>query len=131
MTNNNSERGLFLPLTWGDGERQGVYLPAEVVPVLSEVIETKAGKKLVLVEAISQYRMRYVVECDDVTHAEDEVCMERAQEFSQYHLGEVITSSREITGAEYLELFDRDNDYLQNWTEDKKYGFIHRIDYES
>lgn len=127
----NSERGLFLPLTWGDGERQGVYLPAEVVPVLNEVIEPKAGKKLVLVEAISQYRMRYVVECDDVTHAEDEVCMERAQEFSQLHLGEVITSSREITDAEYLALFDQDNDYLKDWPSDKKFSFIHSIDYES
>ena len=63
-------------------------------------------------------------------HAADDVVMERIQdEFSQLHLGEVITSSREIDRVEYLRLFDEDNDYLKNWTTEQKFKMIHSIDY--
>jgi hypothetical protein len=126
------ERGLYLPLTYNpEQDTVGVYLPADIPVLTNKIVDKLSKKRLVLVEAISQYRMRYVVECDEVEHAADEVCMERVvDEFSQHHLGEVITSTREIDRAEYLQLFDQDNDYLRNWEPEQKFRMIHSIDYE-
>ena len=95
--------------------------------------KNNSGKKLVLVETVSMFRMRYVVECDEEEHAADEVVMSKGnedfEEFSQHHLDEVITSSRVITEQEYFELFDKDNDYLAKWDVDQKKRFINKIDY--
>lgn len=92
-------------------------------------------KKLVMVEALSQYRMRYVVEVeDDIEHALDEVTMRindiDFEEFSQLHLGETIVSHREIDKAEYLRIFDEDNDYLKDWKKKQKFKFVNKIDYK-
>jgi hypothetical protein len=92
-------------------------------------------KKLVMVDVLSQYRMRYVVEVgDDVSHALDEVTMRLNdidfQEFSQLHLGETIISHKEIDKADYLRMFDEDNDYLKEWTEEEKLKFVNKIDYK-
>ena len=92
-------------------------------------------KKLVLVDTISQHRVRYVVEVEDnLEHALDEVvCREHDidefKEFSQTHLGSVIVSHREISGDEYLKIFNEDNDYLSEWPEGQKKRFINVIDY--
>lgn len=85
-----------------------------------------------LVETISMFRMRYVIEAQEETHACDEVVMNVGdiREFSQLHLDEVITSSREIDDAEYLRLFDRDNDYLKDWTDDQKLNAVNVLDYK-
>lgn len=76
----------------------------------------------VLVECISQYRMRYMVEAPDThpDYALDTVTMEEAKEFSQKHLGEVITSHRVVSEEEALKLFDQDNDYLSSWDKELK-----------
>lgn len=91
-------------------------------------------KKLVLVDTISQHRIRYVVEVeDDIDHALDEVVMNdynsEFKEFSQEHLGQVIVSHRDITEEEYLNIFDQDNDYLKSWTPEQKLNFINKINY--
>lgn len=119
---------VFLPLVDNDG-RKGVYsyVPDDV-PTLTERAD---GKVLVLVETISQHRMRYAVLADAEEHACDEVVMERAAELSQEFIGESILSSRVITEAEYLEIFDKDNDYLKSWDVPKKLSMIHKIDYEA
>ena len=112
MSTTNTDRPMYLPLAWQNEE-----------PAMS--------KKLVMVEAITMYRMRYVVECDDVSHAADTVAMNEMQdEFSQLHLGETITSSREISREEYLRLFNEDNDYLRAWTDEEKFRLVHKIDYD-
>lgn len=84
-----------------------------------------------LVETISMFRMRYVVEANNASDAKDEVSMNEGNlsEFSQYHVDEMITSAREIDKAEYLRLFDEDNDYLQEWDEDLKLNWINKVDY--
>ena len=94
--------------------------------------------KLVLVETLSQYRVRYVIEIDDndldsvaVEHAlnifsQDDYSYIDIVEFSQLHLGEIDLSSREISKDEYLRLFNEDNDYLKTWTETQKLGFINK-----
>jgi hypothetical protein len=88
-----------------------------------------------MVETVSIFRMRYVVEAKEATHATDEVVMGLGKtdidEFSQYHVDEVISSVREITDDEYLKVFDEDNAYLKNWSDEQKFRFVHRIDYGS
>jgi len=94
-----------------------------------------SDKKLYLVETVSIFRMRYVVEAKDESHALDEVtfhatCGEQLKEFSQKHIDEVIVSSRKISNKSYLKLFDKDNDYLKNWNEEQKLQYVNWIDYE-
>ena len=91
-------------------------------------------KKLVMVDCISQHRIRYVVEVeDDIDHALDEVVARDTdayfEEFSQKYLGEIIISHREISKEEYLKIFNEDNDYLQQWAEEQKLRFINKINY--
>jgi hypothetical protein len=94
-------------------------------------------KKLVMVDVLSQFRIRYCVEVeDDIDHALDEVIMRESdndfKEFSQEHLNPTIfVSHREISKEEYLRMFDEDNDYLASWPEEKKLGFINKIDYNT
>ena len=56
-----------------------------------------------------------------VEDAKDTVTMNEAEEFSQMHIDEMITSTREIDDAEYLRVFNEDNDYLREWTEKINY----------
>lgn len=86
-----------------------------------------------LVETISMFRMRYVIEALEETHACDEVTMNNdgtLHEFSQCHLDEIISSSREISDEEYLKLFDRDNDYLKNWDDARKFQNVNVLEYK-
>jgi hypothetical protein len=86
-----------------------------------------------LVETVSIFRMRYVVEAENVDHAKDEVTMNNdgnLHEFSQLHLDEIISSAREIDRDEYLRQFDEDNDYLQEWDDEQKLAWVNVIDYD-
>ena len=86
-----------------------------------------------LVETVSIFRMRYVVEANNASDAKDEVTMNndgQLHEFSQLHIDEMITSTREIDRTEYLRLFDEDNDYLQEWDEEQKLDWVNVIDYD-
>ena len=76
----------------------------------------------VLVEAISQFRERYMVEVPKgkAAWALDTVTLNEAQEFSQEHLGEVIVSHRVVSFDEALKLCDKDNHYCKDWNTDKK-----------
>lgn len=86
-----------------------------------------------LVETVSMFRMRYVIEALEDTHACDTVIMNDGdvEEFSQVHLDEIITSTREIDDAEYLRLFNQDNDYLKDWDDSLKFRRVHVIDYQN
>ena len=86
-----------------------------------------------LVDTLSIFRLRYVVEAECAEHANDEVVMNEGnlREFSQKHLDELITSTREIDNEEYLRLFDEDNDYLRGWDMEHKFCFVNEIDYET
>lgn len=85
--------------------------------------------QLVLVETVSTFRMRYVVEVpagtdnygnDKALWALDTVTLNEAQEFSQEYLGETIVSHRVVSKKEALALCDIDNDYAKDWPKDKK-----------
>ena len=88
----------------------------------------KMEKELVLVECVSTFRMRYVVEvpAGKKEWAMDTVVMNEAEELSQEHLGEQIVSHRVISEDEYLRIFDEDNDYLKSWDNNQKFRMIHR-----
>ncbi len=89
----------------------------------------KIETQWVLVEAISTFRERYMVEVpvgvdrygkDKADWALDTVTLEEAKEFSQEHLGETIVSHRVVTKEEALALCDKDNAYCKAWTEEQK-----------
>jgi hypothetical protein len=50
-------------------------------------------------------------------------------EMSQLHLDEMISSTREIDTAEYLRMFDEDNVYMKDWTEEQKLGLVQVLNY--
>jgi hypothetical protein len=76
----------------------------------------------VLVECVSTFRQRYVVQvpAGKEEWALDTVSMEEAKEFSQKHLGETIVSHRVITQEDAIKLCDEDNGYVSAWPEEKK-----------
>lgn len=86
----------------------------------------KLEKELVLVECISTFRMRYVVEVPigKKEWALDTVVCQEAEEFSQEHIGEQIVSHRVIDNQEYLRIFNEDNSYLSKWTDEEKFKYV-------
>ena len=83
--------------------------------------------KYVIVDAISQFRERYVVavpeDFDNKRAKEwalDSVTCEEVEEFSQLWLGETISSSRVVSREEVLDMFNEDNDYACSWSDEMK-----------
>ena len=90
--------------------------------------------KYVIVTAISSYRMRYCIPVDELQElnvevpvegremewAEDCVTCNEVEEFSQKHIGETIIDSEIVDEEQMLNKFDADNDYLKDWTREKK-----------
>lgn len=79
-------------------------------------------KVWVMVDTVSQFRMRYMVEvpADHPEYALDTVACAEAKEFSQEWIGENIVSHHVLTEKEALAQCDIDNDYCKAWPEDKK-----------
>lgn len=79
-------------------------------------------KKYIVVDCISTFHMRYVVELDKddpESYAHDDVVMGECKEFSQNHLDETIVTSREITNVkDVIKLARKDNAYLSSWDDD-------------
>lgn len=88
----------------------------------SYILEKSKKKEWVLVECVSQFRERYMVEvpAGKTEWALDTVTMEEAKEFSQKFLGETIVSHRVVTEEEALRLCDIDNEYCKEWGAEKK-----------
>jgi hypothetical protein len=99
------------------------------------------NEKYVVVTCISQFRQRYVVPVSklqvenkdfDITNdpvtqiswANDSVTMEEVKEFSQHWLGEQILDTFILDEERLLQLFDRDNEYLSEWTREKKIEWV-------
>ena len=93
-------------------------------------------KDYVAVTTVSTHRMRYVIHKDDlqaknpetpvepIVWAKDSVTCEELEEFSQDWLGEQIVDAQTMTEDEMLELFDKDNDYLKEWSKEKKIQWV-------
>lgn len=96
-----------------------------------DLSKVEQATKLVLVETISTFRMRYVIELPEdkpVDWALDTVTMDEAVELSQRHINNDIISHRVISKEEFLQIFDHDNDYLSSWDEQKKLNMITKLD---
>jgi hypothetical protein len=63
---------------------------------------------------------------DAIEWANDTVNMNECEEFSQKHMGEYIVDTVEMNEEDMLELFDKDNDYLREWTKDQKIAWIRK-----
>lgn len=76
----------------------------------------------VMVEAVQQFRMRYMVQvpASNPEWAMDTVVMKEAKEFSQQDMGETIVSHRVVTEDEAIEICDIDNDYTESWNKEQK-----------
>jgi hypothetical protein len=97
-----------------------------------------SNKDYVVVTAISSYRVRYVMHRDDlqklnpldpvnvIEWANDTVTNEECEEFSQEHMGEYIVDTVEMNEEDMLTLFDKDNNYLREWTKDQKIAWIRK-----
>lgn len=88
---------------------------------------------LFVIDAVASFRMRFVIEADELSHAMDEVVMRESgndddffDEFSQKYLGETIIDGREITTEQFQQLLKEDSD-CSHWMGDK---LIHKIKYE-
>lgn len=89
----------------------------------SFTLTKKVDTEWVLVECVSTFRTRYMVEMPKGKSewALDTVTMNEAKEFSQEHLGEQIVSHRVVSKEEALALSDDDNDYTaESWDEETK-----------
>ena len=82
----------------------------------------KAETEWVLVDCVSIFRMRYMVEVPKGKDewALDTVVMHEAKEFSQEHISEDIVSHRVVTLAEGMAICDKDNSYCADWTDEQK-----------
>ena len=80
--------------------------------------------EFVLVETVSMFRMRYVIEVPKgkPEYALDDVVMREAElkEFSQEHLDEIIVSHRTIKPKKIVKMIDNDNEYCKSWSPEKK-----------
>lgn len=95
--------------------------------------------KYVVVTAISSFKMKYVIPTEELQKlneateldqerarewAEECVIMEEAKDFSQKHIGETVIETQILDEDTILEIFDRENDYLSEWTREKKIDYI-------
>lgn len=98
----------------------------------------KKQKKLFVVDAISTFRHRYVIEADELEHAYDEVVMRSSGneqddfgEVTQRWLGEQIIDGREISKSEFdsmlVALQNDKNESCSYWMGDR---LIRKIDYD-
>lgn len=88
----------------------------------SYTLSKKVETEWVLVECVSTFRERYMVEVPKgkTEWSLDTVTMNEAKEFSQEHLGEQIVSHRVVSKEEAIAICDKDNDYTKSWTEEIK-----------
>ncbi len=100
-----------------------------------------SDERYVVVTCTSTFRERYCVPVSElqklnpkvnimndpakqIEWANDSVTMEQVKEFSQKWLGETILDTFILDEPRVLMLFDRDNDYLKEWSEEKKLEWI-------
>jgi len=76
-------------------------------------------KKLYMVETISTFKLRYVVNAltqeDAMIEFVKNLGSADFKEFSQRHVGEELFGAYEISGMDFIREFDADNDYCKSW----------------
>lgn len=105
-------------IQWADN-KDGSWTLTKIEPVIADA---DAEKEWVMVECISTFRERYMVQVPQgkAEWALDTVTMNQAKEFSQKYLGETIVSHRVVSLDEALATCDEDNAYCDAWTDELK-----------
>ena len=115
-------------------EHDSSQLPEGRVPY-EEWLKTK---RYAVVTAVSSHRMRYVVPLDQLQAMNpdkevepewlaDAVTMQEVEDFSQEWLGEQIIDVNVVSEDKMLEMFDKDNPYLEEWTKEKKISWVRKL----
>lgn len=89
-----------------------------------------------IVTTISTHKIRYCIPMSelqklntdspvDLSWAADSVTMQEVDEFSQDWLGEQIVDVEQYDQHSMLQLFDKDNQYLKDWTTSQKLKYIY------
>lgn len=106
-------------------EKQPEFYNMMMASKLKKEENKVAKKKLYIVDTISTFRHRYVVEANELEHAYDEVTMidsgnddDSFESVSQRYLGETIVDGREISKKDYTKM-------LKDMAEDKNEGCSH------
>lgn len=101
-----------------------------------------SDERYIVVTATSTHRMRYCIPVSelqklntnvDITNdipkqiewANDSVSSEEIKEFSQHFIGENIVDTFILDEERMLMMFDRDNDYLADWSKEQKIKYVH------
>ena len=91
--------------------------------------------KIYKIEALSIFKMTYYIKAKNQSDAIDEYYCEREKdtfkEGSQTHLEEIFSDVVELSEEEFLQDFDRRNDYLKEWSKEQKMNMINEIDYDA
>ncbi len=87
------------------------------------------AEKYVLVKTISQFEHSYLIPLQEGMTVEDHldcVTCNEVEETSQLFLDETIlrNSTRLLSKDEAIQLFDRENDYLADWSLEKKESWV-------
>jgi hypothetical protein len=95
------------------------------------------NEKYVVVTTVSSYRIRYVVPMSELQKSNEELPVEPKwaldgvtcgdyEEFSQEYIDENIVDWTVENENEILQRFDKENDYLAEWTKKQKLELIYR-----
>lgn len=108
-------------LGWHEGKIIDWSVQSDGTVILEESTMSKKTQ-LVLVETVSMFAHRYLVETpvDQTEWALDTVACQDAKEFSQKFLDETVVSHRVVTKQEALDLFrnDPENAVFKNWSDE-------------
>ena len=90
-----------------------------------------SDQKYVLVKTITTFEHSYLIPLQEEQSIKDHldyITCQEVEETSQLFLDETIlmNSTRLLSEDEAIELFDRENDYLKDWSREKKLESIHR-----
>ena len=81
--------------------------------------------KIYLINTESKFILRYAIEADSYTEAQKIFEEHQPDDVSQTWLGDNITNIREVSVDEYLESFNKHNDYLRTWTDEQKMKLVY------
>jgi len=101
------------------------------------------NKQYVVITTVTMHKHKYVIPVDDlqkenpdvpvnpIEWANDCVTCEDVSELSQDYLGENIIDTEIVDGEEkILEIFDRENEYLKDWSREQKLEMLHNWKFE-
>jgi hypothetical protein len=77
------------------------------------------SKKLYMVETVSTFHLRYLVEAESAEDAAFDVKNNTPEiEFSQRHIGEEVLFAHKIKESKAVSEFRKDNEYLSEWSDE-------------